>query len=62
MRVSFLQTMACYWPEEGAPAEFGPLVVELVETKDYSSIIGRTFTLKNMKKEVYTPTTKKNFS
>ena len=45
--------MACYWPEEGAPAEFGPLVVELVETKDYGGVTGRTFTLKNMKREVY---------
>ena len=50
---SFLQTVACYWPEEGAPAEFGPLVVELVETKDYGGVTGRTFTLKNMKREVY---------
>ena len=45
--------MACYWPEEGAPAEFGQLVVELVETKDYGGGTGRTFTLKNMKREVY---------
>ena len=52
VKFSFLQTMACYWPEEGAPAEFGPLVVKLVETRDYGGVTGRTFTLKNLKKRV----------
>ena len=43
--------MCKYWSEAG-PAEFGPLVVELLETKEYTGVIGNSFSLRNKNAKV----------
>ncbi|XP_022087874.1 receptor-type tyrosine-protein phosphatase epsilon-like, partial [Acanthaster planci] len=40
------KSMARYWPEEG-PVEFGPLVVELLQTTTSKGVIVHTFSLTN---------------
>ena len=43
--------MVQYWPEAG-PMEFGPLVVEVLETNEYTGVIGHSFTLRNQNSKV----------
>ncbi|XP_071800236.1 receptor-type tyrosine-protein phosphatase mu-like [Asterias amurensis] len=50
------ETMVQYWPEAG-PMEFGPLVVELLETNEYTGVIGHSFTLRNQNSMLDPPRT-----
>ncbi|XP_033636915.1 receptor-type tyrosine-protein phosphatase T-like isoform X2 [Asterias rubens] len=50
------ETMVQYWPEAG-PMEFGPLVVELLETNEYTGVIGHSFTLKKKNSKLDPPRT-----
>ena len=51
--------MCRYWPEDG-PTEFGPLVVEPLETTEYKGVTGGTFSLKNKDEEVTLKNTFRN--
>ncbi|XP_022101762.1 receptor-type tyrosine-protein phosphatase T-like isoform X2 [Acanthaster planci] len=42
------ESICRYWPEDG-PFELGPLVVELLQTKQYKGVIGRTFSLRHVR-------------